>query len=618
MKHIFLTILALCCLLPLRAQNTARNDSLMSRELMLEREYNPTIRDAVKLSQLPELREPQAPGTRVEFSNYSTPFLLQPKILSLSPQSYLTNLNSSKYKGYFTVGMSSLIDFNADLGYQILNTDKDRLNIFFSHRSSGSNVTYLQNVSDYETEKQKFKINDNWGGLNYMHNFGGIKLFADAKYTHSAFNYYGLSIPLSTSAYQSILPGGCVVQIPEVDTNTNQSNSMFETKIGIASEESDKFNYKINLGYTNFGQKYANTINEEGNKENRILVDADIHKLFSSTTGAGISGAIKSYSYKHQNFSSIFSEDISNYWTYALNPYLYIEDEYINLILGAKMDVEVGGRGKITFSPAIKFNFYPNDQFMFYLLAEGGRKDNSQYNMFYENRHVDPTVRVIDSRSPLDATVGIKFLPVSTMSVDIFGGYKIIKDEHFYYPNFGVKNDIGFSTSMLAGNWITPIYQDANTFKLGAEFKYAYQNVFEFGLKGTYYKWTITSEQETLYYSPNPVLSVMYQYEPLQIAWNKPNFETNLNIAYNSPWWPFRVDLSYLGAYARKATNSPFLSESIDMKDIHDLSLKGTYLFTPNFSVYLSANNLLFSKYDFLWGYPAQGFNIMGGLSVLF
>jgi len=225
---------------------------------------------------------------------------------------------------------------------------------------------------------------------------------------------------------------------------------------------------------------------------------------------------------------------------------------------------------------------------------------------------------VIDSRSPLDATVGIKFLPVSTMSVDIFGGYKIIKDEHFYYPNFGVKNDIGFSTSMLAGNWITPIYQDANTFKLGAEFKYAYQNVFEFGLKGTYYKWTITSEQETLYYSPNPVLSVMYQYEPLQIAWNKPNFETNLNIAYNSPWWPFRVDLSYLGAYARKATNSPFLSESIDMKDIHDLSLKGTYLFTPNFSVYLSANNLLFSKYDFLWGYPAQGFNIMGGLSVLF
>ena len=613
MKHIFLTILALCCLLPLWAQNQARNDSIMSRELMLEREYNPTIRDAVKLSQLPELREPQAPGTRVEFSNYSTPFSLQPKILSLSPQAYLTNLNSSKYKGYFTAGISSLIDFNADLGYQILNTDKDRFNIFFSHRSSGSNVTYVQDLSDTdETEKQKFKINDNWGGLNYMHNFGEIKFFADAKYTNSAFNYYGFMNPVKLPVTTGFLND------EYFDRNTNQNNSMFEAKIGIAADKSDALNYKINIGFTNFGQKYANTINEEGNKENRILVDADIHKLFSSTTGIGISGVIKSYSYKRQIFSSIFSANISNYWTYSLNPYLYMEDEYTNLILGAKMDVEVGGNEKITFSPAIRFNFYPNDEFMFYLLAEGGRKDNSQYNMFYENRYIDPMIRVRDSRSPLDATAGIKIIPVPTFSVDIFGGYKITKDEHFYYPNFGTKNDINLSTPVLAGNWITPVYQDANTFKLGAEFKYAYQNVFEFGLKGTYYKWAITSEQETQYYSDNPVSSTLIPYEPLQIAWNKPSFETNLNVAYNSPWWPFRVDLSYLGSYGRKATETPFRTETINMKNINDLSLKGTYLFTPNFSAYLSANNLLFSKYDFWWGYPAQGFNIMGGLSVLF
>ena len=620
MKHIILTILALCSLLPLLAQNTTRNDSLMSRELMLEREYNPTIRDAVKLSRLPELREPKAPGTKVEFSNYSTPFSLQPKIFSLSPQAYLTNLNYSKYRGYLTAGISSLLDINGDLGYQILNSDKDRLNIFFSHRSSRSNVTYLQDLSDAdESEKQKFKINDNWGGLNYMHNFGWIKLLADAKYTNSAFNYYGCMNPLKYPVSQGY---GYSIWLSLYekfyDRNTNQNNSMFEAKIGIAADKPNELNYKINLGYTNFGQKYANTINEEGNKENRILIDADIHKLFSSTMGIGISGAIKTYSYKHKNFSSISTEDISNYFTYALNPYFYLEDEYINLMLGAKMDVEVGGRGKITFSPAIKFNFYPNEQLMLYMLAEGGRKDNSQYNMFYENRYVDPTVRVIDSRSPLDATVGIKFLPVSTMSLDIFGGYKITKDEHFYYPNFGDKFYIDLSTPVLAGNWITPVYQDANTFKLGADLKYSYQDVFEFGLKGTYYNWTITSEQETQHYSDNPASSTLIPYEPLQIAWNKPSFETKLNVAYNSPWWPFRVDLSYLGAYDRKATETPFRTEMIKMKNIHDLSLKGTYFITPNFSAYLSANNLLFSKYDFWWGYPAQGFNIMGGLSVLF
>ena len=415
MKHIFLTILALCCLLPLWAQNTARNDSVMSRELMLEREYNPTTRDAVKLSQLPELREPQAPGTRVEFSNYSTPFSLQPKILSLSPQAYLTNLNSSKYKGYFTAGISSLIDFNADLGYQILNTDKDRLNIFFSHRSSGSNVTYVQDVSDTdETEKQKFKINDNWGGLNYMHNFGEIKFFADAKYTNSAFNYYGCMNPVTLPVTTGFLDD------EYFDRNTNQNNSMFEAKIGIGADKPDALNYKLNLGFTNFGQKHGNTINENGSKENRILIDADIHKLFSSTMGIGASGALKTYSYGNDNFRFL-NFNTTNYWTYFLNPYLYMEDEYINLILGAKIDFDIGGIGKTVFAPAIRFNFYPNDEFMFYLLAEGGRKDNSQYNMFYENRYIDPMIRVRDSRSPLDATAGIKIVPVPTFSVDIFG-----------------------------------------------------------------------------------------------------------------------------------------------------------------------------------------------------
>ena len=613
MKSIFLIILALCCMLPLRAQNTTRTDSLMSRELMLEREYTPTIRDAVKLSQLPELREPQAPKTAVEFSNYAVPFSLQPKIFALNPQSYLTNLNYSKYKGYLTAGVSSLIDINGDFGYHILNSDKDRLNIFFSHRSSGCDVSYLQDVPDFEgIGKQKFKINDNLGGLNFMHDFSGIKLFADAKYTYSAFNYYGLSIP---NYIYYIMSGP--MSNNNFDKNVNQINRMFETHIGVVSEESDELNYKINAGYTDFRQKYGNTIEENGSIENRFLIDGDVHKMINSTTGIGISGSIKTYSYADEIFKSL-NDSTTNYWTFSLNPYIYLEGGNLNFLLGAKMDVEVEGRKKITLSPAIRFNYYPSDWFTLYLLAEGGRKDNSQYNLFYENRYIDPLIRVMDSRSPLDATAGIKFTPLSTLSAGLFGGYKITKDEHFYYSSYGSKYYFDVNTQILSYNWITPYYQDANTFKLGADFKYAYQNVFEFGIKGTYYKWTITSEQETYMYLTHPLSSALLSYQPLQIAWNKPDFEINANAAYSFPWLPLRVDLSYIGAYGRKATDSFFRTEMFKMKDIHDLSLKGTYSFTPNFSACLSLNNLLFSKYDFWWGYPAQGFNIMGGLSVLF
>jgi hypothetical protein len=598
MKPIFLTILALCCLLPLRAQNTIRKDSLMNRELTLEKEYNPTIQDAVKISRLPELREPQAPKSNVEFSNYATPYEVQSQLFPLNPQAYLTQLNYSKYKGYLTGGISSLIDIDGDIGYQILNSDKDRLNIFFSHRSSSCNISYLQNEY-YENETRKFKINDNWGGLNYLHDFGNINFHADAKYTCSAFNYYGLSIPYIINY---VLPGP--MPNNNFDKNTNQVNQMFETQIGVASEKAGELNYKLNIGYTHFQQKYGNTAYEDGSRENRVLIDGDIHQLLiNSTTGLGVSGSIKTYSYA-EPFRTI-NDSATNYWTYSLNPYVYWDEDNFNLRLGAKMDVEVGGRGKIIASPDIRFNYYPSKQFMFYILADAGIKDNSQYNLFYENRYIDPFIRVMDSRSPLDATIGVKFIPLSTFSVDIFGGYKMTKDEHFFYPNVGAKNVFDVTTPMLAGNWITPFYEDANTVKLGADLKYAYQNIFELILKGTYYQWGIVAGKNT----DNALIHK---------AWNKPAFETNLNAAYTVPVIPLRFDLSYYGAFGRKAAANFALSESVRMNDINDLSIKGTYLFTPNFSVYASLNNLLYSRYDFWWGYPAQGFNIMGGLSFLF
>ena len=613
MKSIIFTILALFCLVTLKAQNTAKTDTLLNRELMLEKEYTPTLRDAVKLSQLPELREPQATKSAVEFSNYAIPFALQPKLLPLSPQSYLTKLNYSKYRGYLTAGLSSLLDINGDLGYQILNSNKDRLNIFFSHRSSRSNVSYLQDVSDLdETGKQKFKINDNWGGLNFMHDFSGIKLLADAKYTWSAFNYYGLSIP-----YYPPIPLMDFTYNNNFDKNTNQINNLFEMNIGIAYDESDELNYKINAGYTNFRQKYSNLKNdtEESSKENRFLIDADFHKLINSTMGIGLSGSLKSYSNSKEIFKALY-DSITNYLTFSLNPYIYLEGENLNLILGAKVDFEIEGRKKIVVSPNVHFNYFPSDKFLLYIIAEGGRNDNSQYNMFYENRYVDPLFRVMDSRSPLDATVGVKFLPFSTLDIGVFGGYKITKDEHFYYSNFGSKFFPDMTIPMLAGSWITPDYKDANTLKVGAEIKYAYQNIFELGLKGTYYKWDISPEQDPLWIMSSVISSSLKQV--LSNAWNKPDFEMNANVAYSFPMLPLRLDLSYIGAYGRKAASNPDRSELAKMKDIHDLTLKGTYSFTPNFSAYLSLNNLLFSKYDFWWGYPAQGFNIMGGLSVLF
>jgi TonB dependent receptor. len=76
---------------------------------------------------------------------------------------------------------------------------------------------------------------------------------------------------------------------------------------------------------------------------------------------------------------------------------------------------------------------------------------------------------------------------------------------------------------------------------------------------------------------------------------------------------PIRIDGYYHLENGRK-----FWKTENKNNSINDLSVKGTYLLNDMLSFYLKANNLLFQKYEFWQGYPAQNFNIMGGVSVKF
>jgi hypothetical protein len=598
-KNYLLAVLSVCAFFPLQAQQAVRNDSLLNRELTLEKEYNPTIKDAVKLSQLPELREPQSPKSKVEFSNFILPYSVQSGLNLLKPQAYSAGLNFSTYRGYLTVGISSLLDIDGDLGYQILHSDKTHLGLFVSHRSSNSKISSLQ-----IKEKQEFKINDNWAGLDFRHDLGRIELSVDAKYTYSAFNYSGLTITNLMNIWASSTQPPDLSPIYGMNSFPNQNDHLFEVHAGLASKESTETSYQFDAAYTSFSQKYGSYVNEPGRHENRFLTAADLHKKFNSTMGIGITAAFKNYTYS--SFPDFNSYELNkelgniNYSVISPNPYFYLESDNLDLRLGGKVDLELGGREKITWSPDVRFNYYPSDRFLFYLLAEGGRKDNSNYELFYENRYINPWIRVWDSRTAFDGTAGVKILPLSNVSIDFFGGYKRTEDEHFYRPFFNV-----VSENSLYGTVSGVDYRNANTLKIGANVQYAFQNRLEVGVKGVYYQWKIRPPAD------NAAIPSDY----LQ-AWYKPRLVADMNLVYRFSPLPLRFNLQYHSEFGRKMallSDEPFY-----MNDIHDLSLKATYSINHFFSAYLTTNNLLFRKQESWYGYPTQNFNIMGGISIMF
>ncbi|MDR2058007.1 MAG: hypothetical protein LBP83_06970 [Dysgonamonadaceae bacterium] len=568
----------------LYAQNTQPDSVVLSREMILEREYNPVLKDASKINQLPEIKEPEAPKTSVEFSNYTIPYIVSPYLRTIQSNVYFSALETYKQRGYLNIGVGVPLNIEGDLGYQLLNTKKDYLSIYASHRSTRNEVTYLHN-----TGKQLMKINDNNAGIFYKHNFERAKFTTGVQYLNASFNYYGMTTTMdnnSTVNIYSLL-------------NKNQVNNLLQFHTGIESNENDEINYKVNLAYNLFKQKYGRLENVEGPTESRYTANFDLSVPMNLTNAVGLQGSAKSYFYQ-------LSEDLElpnlvyptqhagkyNYSIVSLNPYFTYIDNVWDIRLGANVHFQFGKTKRFLLFPNIRLNWIPLQKTQIYLNVLGGVKDNGLYNTFFENRYIDPRFRLYDSKRPFDATLGVHFLILPNLSSDIFTGYRLTEDEHFYITDY----------------WpiLSPVYMTAKTFNLGASVKYSYQDILDVSLKGIFYKWDCSGYEDYNFYLTTRIQSLY--------PWNQPSFTGNIESSLKIPDLPLKFNLNYQFVYGRET----YVVSNQKMKDIHALSVRASYSINQMLSVYTVANNLLFQKYDIWYGYPAENFNIIGGISVKF
>lgn len=576
MKSLYIASIIILSASSLAAQ-TKKDSTTLNREMLLEREYNPTIRDASRLNFLPEVKEPAAKRSAVEFSNFAVPFAVKPSITTLPAANLYPNLITFPKKGYLVMGIGPFPNVETDLGYRFLDTETDRLGVYVFNRYASGNVKYLQN-----DEKQKMKINDTGIGLHYEHNFNNLTFYSGLKYSFSGFNYYGY---LPTALSQT------------VDKNTNQKDNLVDFNLGVNSQDYGLFNYTVNLNYTHFSREYAPYKEIKGPRENRIKFDWDLNMALGSESRIGLGGAVKMSSYDLDKVSGgfVYFSGYKDVTDFSLRPYITFDGDNWNAHLGFQLYHSSYIDPKLGFAPDISFEYKPGDNTSVYMLATGGLNDNTMYRIFYENRYLSPQYRVKDSSSPVNTTIGIRSSIQRNFWFDIFAGYKYTKQEHFYTQ---INPAEPTNYTRIADNVGIPDYMDAGIFKIGGSLKYKYMNIFEAGLKLCYYNWSLSSNQdgrEEIY------------------AWNKPDFAIDANAGYKFPI-PLRLDLLYHGEMGRKA----FAYRIYDMKNINELNISASYSLNETISFFAKLNNILCQQYDIWYGYPAQNVNFVGGLSIKF
>lgn len=568
----------------------------LNREMTLEREYDPSVQDANKVNSLPVVKEPEIRKIPIDYASFTLPATPAKEFNILPSGNVMTAMEYNKNRGYLNLAGGTYLNLNGDFGYRILDTDKDKLNIFVSHRSSNGKVKYLQ----YD-EKIKAKLNDNLGGLHYRHSFDKAIFKIGAEYGYSAFNYYGLPMVDRITS----LPSSEEVLMTPADRETNQVAQTINFFTGIQSKEGAEIGYLLDLNYINFGYKYGLGKIADGPTENTFAARFDLNAALSNGHRVGLGGQVKYFNYglppevERPGGGYYYISFFDNYAEMMLSPYYRMEGRNWNLQLGANVMYYTGDHNKFMVSPNILADVTVADRTVLYLQAKGELRSNSMYDLSRINRYVNPTVEIYPTRNWLDGNLGIRSGIAAGFWFDVFGGYKVNSDDFFFVPSrIYWENDFGNFSNDMGG-------MNTRMLFVGADLKYNYQQIFEIRLKGVYNHWEHKFGDDWV--------GGAHEWE--SGAYGRPKMEITAGVTVR-PIRKAAIDLNYYLATGRETRL--FGATDYKFDNINELNLTASYEINKTFGAYVKLNNLLFQKYELYYGYPMQKFNAMVGININF
>lgn len=592
MKTKYQKVLCVAVLLGAAVTVSAQEDETkkkLDREMTLEREYAPTVQDANKVNTLPAIKEPQVTKRAISYSPFTLATDPEKQISLLPSGNIMTQMDYNKRRGYLNVAAGMYLNINGDFGYHILSTEKDKLNVFLSHRSTNGNIDYIQ-IEDHV----KAKLNDNVGGINYAHTFDKAILKLGGKYNYSGFNYYGL--PMNSI---SSLPTEDLLQ--KADRETNQVNQTIQANIGIEAKEDAAFFYLIDLDYINFSHKYGLSKELDGPTEHTLDAKFDFSAFFNGNQRVGVGGQVEYFAYNLPTYpAGIPNCAFANHAEVTLSPYYKIAGENWNVKLGANVMIVTGEDDSFTASPNIAADVEVADKTVLYLKADGRLYSNSAYETSLVNRYFNPTEEIAPTREWLNGQVGVKCGAAPGFWFDVFAGYKIRSSDALFVPSrIFNEGEFGNYSNVLPGI-------DTKAFFAGANLKYSYQNYLDIQLKGVYNNWKGNYDDNWVGGTPNADLTYVY---------GRPKAEINADVTVK-PIEKLAIGLNYYLATDRYTRL--FGAEDYKLNNINELNLQVGYTFNDTFGAYIKLNNVLNQQYEMYYGYPMQGINIMGGVNINF
>ena len=562
MKKIIISIIAIALSVGLFAQT---QDSLLRRQMELDRDFNPTLLDADKINSLPALPQPAIQKANTNYSTWAGRVTPPIEIAVADPSDIMTTIPFSTQRGYLFFNAGNYANIDGAFGYRLVENEKHNLAFTFLHNSTNGDIEFTQDNSDPAVNTATYM--DNLGQLNYLHNAETMTLKMNMSYLHSIYNYYG-----NTFGEDPFF------------NNENQNLGILNANFGIQSVESDVMNYRGFIDFKNFTTKQSEIPQYDWMKGNQLHAMVGFDKPFhGGGSRIGIDGSL---------LTTFYGGDADNYFLVNAAPYIKFEGLNSHAKIGVDILFQNSENSKIRVVPNVNLRWGITEFSSLYAKVHGGFDNNTFIDMMNESRYVLTDNPIRASFSHIDLEGGAKIGELSGFRFDIFGGFRKTDDEHFL-----VLNNI---------ETLRPLYGSLSHSYIGGMIQ---SNI-----------WTpldISLRIKKNFYDVTDMITDMTVDETevsIPMAYNKPGVEidlrSTLEIIDN-----LKLNLNYYFAGDRW---THFNNTNIQMNDINDLSVGGIYDINNSFSLNLRANNIFSQKYDIWYGYPAQGINIMGGFTFKF
>lgn len=517
--------------------------------------FEPTIKDAVKLGDLPEIKDTVKKIANINYAIVSTPLVSEYEVIPIDAAKMQNEPLSKLYRSLLKVGFGTYTTPYGEFWINSLRTRDVAYGVHFKHLSSSSHLKEVgySGYSDNEGEifgKKFYKKHTLTGEFNYKRN---------------AVHFYGYDTTENKLSKDF----------------TKQRYQLFEPVVKVQSHytDSSRINHLVKLGYYNLSDIYNVA-------ENNIKLNT-LFNTFINKERLYVAFDADYYNHKlpHDTFNDVIVK---------LNPYFEAHGKKWKADIGVAAVLDVFSNQGST-----KFYFYPqlNAQFdvyesmiIPYAGINGGLQKNSLRSLTNENPFVKASLNYRNTNTKFNVFGGLKGNISSNLSYDAKVSYSVIDSLNYFV--------VDYKDASTPDNKYEVIYDNTNLLNVGGQIKYQYKEKIHFIAKGNYW---------------------MYKPKNLTRAYHKPDFDLTFSAIYNlRSKILIKADIFVIGnqyALTEVENNMVYTKEPKLIKGVGDINLGAEYRYSKMMSFFVNFNNIGNMRYYRWEKYPSQRFNLMVGLT---